>query len=396
MKTLCHFAEDDDTSGFFPQLARWHDRSRYRMIFGTLKPMAPWLREYMASQGVECFSCECLTRRAALPGVRRMIRFLRQYHVDILHTHLFDPSVIGLSAGWLAGTKLRVMTRHHSNYHTRINKRWHVRLDQLCTALSHRVIAVSEHTAQVMRQEEGAPPAKLRVIANGVDFDRVRVSTADAGAAIRREYAPRGEFLLLHVGRLHPEKGYEYLFPALKHVCETAGRAVRLLVAGAGPFEQAYRDLVRQLELDDIVTFLGFRRDVVDFMAAADVLVLASVAEAFGLALTEALYLGKPVVATRAGGIPEIVDDGTDGLLVPPADPEALARAIVRLIQDDRLRQQTGFAGRDKVVARFAFEAMIRHYEQVYEEGWITNRNGGTVPWWMSRSSFPHTIRPTT
>jgi len=375
MKTLCHFAEDGDTSGFFPQLARWHDRSRYRMIFGTLKPMAPWLRGIMEEQGVACFSCECPTRRAAPLGIRRMIRFLRRHDVEVLHTHLFDPSLVGLTAGWLARTPLRVMTRHHSNYHTRMDKRWHVRLDQLCTALCHLVIPVSEHTAQVMRDEEGAPAEKLRVVLNGVDFDRVRVSSPDAPATIRREHASRGEFLLLQVGRLHPEKGYEHLFPALKRVREHAGRPVRLLVAGIGPFEPAYRKLVRDLGVDDMVSFLGFRRDVADLIAAADVFVLASVAEAFGLALAETLYLGTPIVATRAGGIPEIVADGRDGLLVPPADPEALASAILALVHDDRLRQQLVGAGRDKMTARFAFESMVRQYEEVYEEGWSTCRS---------------------
>jgi glycosyltransferase involved in cell wall biosynthesis len=375
MTTLCHFAEDGDTSGFFPQLARWHDRSRYRMIFGTLKPMAPWLRDYMEGQGVACFSCECPTRRTAPLGILRMIGFLQRHDVEILHTHLFDPSLIGLTAGWLARTPLRVMTRHHSNYHTRINKRWHVRLDQLCTALCHLVIPVSEHTAQVMRDEEGAAGDKLRVVLNGVDFDRVRVSSPDAPAAIRRQYAARGEFLLLQVGRLHPEKGYEYLFPALKRVRDHVSRPVRLLVAGVGPFEQAYKDLVRDLGIDDMVTFLGFRRDVADFIAAADVLVLASVAEAFGLALAEALYLGTPIVATRAGGIPEIVTDGHDGLLVPPAEPEALAAAIISLVDDDRRRLQLAGAGREKTVATFAFESMVRQYEDVYEEGWSACRS---------------------
>jgi glycosyltransferase involved in cell wall biosynthesis len=368
MKTLCHFAEDGDTSGFFAQLARWHDRARYRMLFATLRPMEPWLRKTMEARGVHCFNCRCRTRRGMPAGLGRTVQFLRQHRVDILHTHLFDPSVVGLTAGWLAGTPLRVMTRHHSNYHTRINKRWHVRLDQFCTALCHHVITVSEHTAQVMRDEEGAPAGKLRVVKNGVDFDRLRISSPRAVAAIRTEHAPSGELLLLHVGRLHPEKGYEYLFTALKHVRERTTRPVRLLIAGAGPFEPVYRSIVRALGLDDLVTFLGFRRDIVDLMQAADVVVLASVAEAFGLALTEALYLQKPIVATRTGGIPEIIDDQCDGLLVPPADPEALASAIVRLAHDDGLRSRIGVGGREKVMARFGFESMVRGYERVYEE----------------------------
>src|SRR5438309_239207 len=119
MQQVLHFAEDSDTSGFFPQLARWHDRSRYQMFFGTLKPMAPWLREHMESQGVACLSCDCRNRASYPWGLLRLARFLRRERIDILHTHLFDPSVVGLCAGVLARTPLRVETRHYSDYHTR-------------------------------------------------------------------------------------------------------------------------------------------------------------------------------------------------------------------------------------------------------------------------------------
>lgn len=364
---LLHFALDDDTSGYFPQLGRWHDRSRYRMFFGTLGPMAPWLREYMESQGVGCFSCECRKRSEYPLGLARLLRFLCQRRITIVHTHLFDPSVVGLAAASLARTPLRVMTRHYSDYHTRIRKRWHTRLDQLCTAMSHGVIAVSEHTAEVMRAEEGAPDGRILVIHNGVDFERVKQPSRQVKDAIRREFAPRGEFLLLQVARLHPEKGYDHLFRAMSLLRKRSVRPFRLFVAGKGPFEQSYRQMVRDLGLDDLVTFLGFRRDIANLMAAADLVVLASVAEAFGLVLTEALYLGTPIVATRVGGIPEIVTDRADGLLVPPASAEALAEAIARLVEDEPLRRRLAGAGHDKVVRTFAFERMVRRYESYYQ-----------------------------
>src|SRR5262249_49724600 len=154
------------------------------------------------------------------------------------------PSVIGLLAGQLAGAPLRVMTRHYSDYHTRIHKKWHVRLDQLCTRLCHGVIAVSQHTADHMVSEEGAPREKLQVVLNGIDFDRVKLSSPDARERIRREFAAEDEILLLIVARLHPEKGHHYLFEALPEIARRAHRPVRLLVAGAGTFEAAYRDEV--------------------------------------------------------------------------------------------------------------------------------------------------------
>lgn len=368
IRRILHFAQDGDTSGFFPQLARWHDRSRYQMHFGTLGAIAPWLKEYMEDHDVPCLSCACPKRRMYPLALSRLTSYLRRTNIDLIHVHLFDPSIVGLTAAVLARTTVRVMTRHYSDYHTRLKKRWHIRLDQFCTSLSDRVIAVSEHTAEVMRTEEHAPADRLRVIHNGIDFHRMELSSPEAPDRIRREFAPSGEVLVLQVARLHPEKGHEFLFKALPSVIAQVARPVRLLVVGTGPFEGDYRRQVHDLGLDDVVTFTGFRRDIPDLMAAADLMVLPSLAEAFGLALTEAIYLGTPVLATRVGGIPEIVRDGVDGVLVPPGSPEALSAALVRLIRDPEFRQSLAKDGRQWVSDRFRFETMVHRYEDVYDE----------------------------
>ncbi|MEP7273159.1 MAG: glycosyltransferase family 4 protein [Acidobacteriota bacterium] len=367
-KNLLHFAQHGDTSGFFPQLARWHDRERYQMFFGTLNPIWPDLRQYMDSQGVECFSCDVGGRAGFPMAMLKLASFLRRERIDILHAHLFEPSIVSLQAATLARTPVRVMTRHYSDYHTRIDKKWHVRLDQLCTRLSHRVIAVSEHTAEHMIAEEDAPPEKIRTILNGIDFDRVRLSGPDAVKRIRAEFDAEDAYILLICARMHPEKGYEYLFDAMPRIRSRTDRRVILLVAGRGTFEAEYRTRVRDLGCEEDVKFIGFRKDVPDLMAAADLVVLPSVAEAFGLVLTEALYLGTPVVASRVGGIPEIVNDGVDGVLVPPENSEALADAIIDLLHDPARRTQMSGAGRAKVVEKFQFDKMVRSYEAVYEE----------------------------
>jgi glycosyltransferase involved in cell wall biosynthesis len=365
--TVLHFAESDDTSGFFPQLGTFHNRERYRLLFGTLKPMAPWLREFLERQGVTCISCGASTRAEYPLSLIRLTRYLQQARVDVLHTHLFEPSVVGLAAGVLARTPLRVITRHYSNYHTRIGKKWHVRADRLCNRMSHAIVAVSKHTSEHLVNEEGTAPEKVHVVLNGIDFSRARISGLDVVAKLRKELAVKNGYMLLVPARLHPEKGHTYLFQALPGIRKGVARDVVVLVAGAGPFEGTYRQQVRALGCDDIVRFLGFRRDVLDLMAAADLVVLPSVAEAFGLVLAEALYLGTPVVASRVGGIPEIVDDGVDGVLVPPADSGALADAIVGLLTDGQERQRLAGAGREKVRGRFSFEQMARGYEQLYE-----------------------------
>lgn len=376
-KRILHFAQHGDTSGYFPQLARWHDRDRYQMSFGTLNPIWPDLREYMQSQGVECFSCDAAGRSGFPLALAKLANFLRRERIDIIHTHLFEPSVIGLLAATIAATKYRVMTRHYSDYHTRINRTWHVRADQLCTRLSHRVIAVSQHTAEHMIDVENASAEKVITILNGIDFERVKLSGPDAAVKVRREFEADDAYILLICARLHPEKGYEYLFDSFLRIKAQTARRVILLVAGRGPFEAEYRSRVKELGCEGEVKFLGFRKDVPDLMAAADLVVLPSVAEAFGLVLTEALYLGTPVVATRVGGIPEIIDDGVDGVLVPPADSEQLADAISALLRDSDRRRQMSGRGKAKVVGLFQFEAMVRAYEAVYDQ--LERANGRLI-----------------
>jgi glycosyltransferase involved in cell wall biosynthesis len=373
-EVILHFAQDGDTSGYFPQLAKWHDGRRYRMIFATLKPMAPWLEDVMHAHGVETLSLGCRSRASYATGAVRLARFLGWRGVSVLHTHLFEPSVVGMMAGALARTPRRLITRHYSDYHTRINKRGHVLVDRLCTRLAHAVIAVSDHTAKHLIAVEKAPRHKVEVIVNGIDFDRVRASGPDARARIRSEFAGDGAYLLLIAARLHPEKGYEYLFGALPRINKGVGKPVRLLVAGAGPFEAEYRRQVASLGCGEMVRFLGFRDDVADLMTAADLVLLPSMAEAFGLAAAEALYLGVPVVGTQVGGIPEIVSDSVDGILVPPGDSGALADAIVGLLSDEPRRLKLAGAGRAKVVGRFGFEDMVRRYERLYD------RLAGAVP----------------
>jgi glycosyltransferase involved in cell wall biosynthesis len=336
------------------------------MAFGTLAPMDARVHALMTAAGVECMSCRCRWRGSYPFGMLRLARYLSHKRMEILHTHLFDPSVVGLTAGMLARTPARVLTRHYSDYHTRIRRRAHVALDRMCTRLAQAVIAVSAHTAEHLVSVEGAPREKVHTILNGIDFARVKPSP-QAWQHVRSGLGVESDHLILVMARLHPEKGHTYLFQALPGIRERVGRRLLVLLAGTGPYEVSYREEVARLGCEDIVRFLGFRHDAADLMVASDLVVLPSEAEAFGLVLAEALFLGRPVVATRAGGIPEIVDDGVDGILVSPAEPQALEDAVVRLLTDDALRKSMGHKGRKKVAKRFRFDRMMGEYETLYD-----------------------------
>ena len=380
-RTVLHLARRDDTSGLFSQMARHLDAGQYRMRLATLEPLDAGLRAAMAAARVPHadFGARSKDLGDYLRIVPRLARYLRRHRVHALHSHFYYPALVGGMAGVLARTPVRVLTRHHADYHARLagatglgqgpgRLNRHVLLDRLSTRLYHRVIAISGATARQLLDWERAPEHKVVVVPNGIDFDDVRVSSPERVAELNREFGVGERDVLLVAARLAEEKGVDYFFRALPELRRRADRPFTVLHAGEGPLLESYQRELRALRVDDLVQFLGFRRDLPDLMAASDLLVVPSLSEAFGLVAAEALYLDLPVVATLVGGLPELVEDGVDGLLVPPANSAALAEAVLALLNNPGRRRQMAGAGHEKIAANFGFPKMMRGYEAVYAD----------------------------
>ena len=252
-----------------------------------------------------------------------------------------------------------------------------------------RLIAVSRAIVRKLEREGRAPRSgthgpQVELIYNGVDL--ARYSSTEACCTLPEEYgfAP-GAPLVGVVARLEPEKGHRTLLEAWPLVLEEVP-AARLLVVGEGSLREELETLARERGLlgdEDAsipvgtrgaprgarVIFTGEREDVPAVTAALDVAVLPSYREAQGLAILEAMALRRPVVATRVGGIPEVVEDEVTGLLVPPRDRQALAAAIVRLLTDHPLADTLARAGHDVVYERFCLERMVEAIQEIYDEG---------------------------
>jgi glycosyltransferase involved in cell wall biosynthesis len=177
---------------------------------------------------------------------------------------------------------------------------------------------------------------------------------------------------LLCVARLDPQKGHPYLIEAMRGVLERFPDARLVLVGaaqqGSEEYVAALREQAAGAELVGKVAFAGERQDVPRLMAAADVFVLASLWEGFGLVFAEAMGAGTPVVGTRVSGVPEVVEDGETGFLVPPRDPQALAGALIRLLGDPAERRRMGNNGYRRVRERFAAPRMVEQTLAVYQE----------------------------
>ena len=224
------------------------------------------------------------------------------------------------------------------------------------------VIAISR-AARAALVERGIAAASVEIVSSGVDT--ARFQGLDAASARPDLGIARDERVLAIVASLHERKGHAVLLEALALLARD-GVAPLCLAAGTGPEGQALQDLATRLGVGTRLRWLGQLRDVRTVLAAADVVVMPSLAEGLGVAAIEAMAAGRAVVASAVGGLPELIDDGVQGLLVAPRDPTALAAALRRCLDDGELRARLGAAGQIRAEA-FSTAAMARGTEAVYQ-----------------------------
>ncbi len=317
-----------------------------------------WLGERYREKGFEpeTFAIERALDPACLRGI---VRVLRRRRVDLVHSHEFAMAVYGTVAARLIG--LPHVVTMHGNQGTM--EAWRRRLAlRFAFGWSDAVVAVSDHTRRHLEEALRLEPGVVTTIPNGVPLPSGRREPA------RREFdLAEDETVLLSVGSLIPRKGHAALLRALAEVRrQEPSLDWRLLIAGRGEEKDRLETLAREGGISDRVHLLGYRADVSDLLAAADIFVMPSLWEGLPLAILEAMRSGTAVVATAASGIPEAIRHGQEGLLLEPGDEKGLSAALVELMSDPSRREALARAGRDRAEAEFSIERMMDRYEALY------------------------------
>lgn len=336
---------------------------------------------YLAGTGAEVVACTVTSRRdgplaaeLAVAGVARhdlgarriadplallrLIGLLRRERISLVHAHGPEACMLAGIACSLTRVPL-VITRHVLDEAV---TNWRLRQLARMTVFAARraaaVVAVSGAVARRLEETRAARPAAIHVIPNGVELARFN----DPALSLRREEFRRalglepGDSLVLLPAVLREGKGHEVLIDALQEIKARVPRT-RVAFAGGGELEGVLR--ARAERHGDAVMFLGQREDMPELLAACDLVVLPSMAEALPTALIEAAAAGRPVVATRVGGTPEVVEDGETGMLVPPDDPAALAAAVAAVLNDPEGARALGEAGRRRALSMFSIRAQV-------------------------------------
>ena len=301
-------------------------------------------------------------KRGWITLVPSYLRILKHYEIDVVNTHGSLDSWTASIAGRISSRRpIIVRTRHKS---TPVSRTWRHRL--LYGKLPHVTTTTGEAVRQGLMTRIRLSPSRVISIPTGVDLERFHPQPPDASLRKSLGLASQGP-LVGAVTFLRPEKGMAVLIEAVRWLRERFS-TVECVIIGEGGQQAALVDRIRELGLEHCVHLIGFRQDVPALLAILDVVVIPSFEEGIPQSLTQALAMERPVVASAVGGVPEVVQDGLSGLLVPPRNPEILAEKIACLLSDPIAASRMGKIGREVIHERFSMEHMLTQTELVYRQ----------------------------
>ena len=333
------------------------DRSRFKTTICSLDIGGRDLEIEFRETGCETI---ILSRKARVDWllISRLLEIIRSRRIDVLMTTLYYADVLGQVAGAVGGVNAVYSweTSSAPEYlvpHRLIPYRLSVRF-------ADKVIAVSNAVAEYLRDQRHVPQEKIKVIPYGVDLSSY---TANGNGSLRGEFGLTGSDLVIGmVGRLEPDKGHDILIEAAARMNRPD---IKIMFAGQGSLEPELRDMIRAHDLEKQFTFLGFRKDIHKVLTIFDIVTLPSLHEGLPNAILESMAVGKPVVATRVGGIPEAVVHNQTGLLIEPGSVESLQKALEKLAEDKGTRLSMGDAGRRRMEKVYSLETQIESFESL-------------------------------
>ena len=326
-------------------------------------------------RGVEIINLPSLLRRISpwndFKAFILLWSLMRRYKPHIVHTHTSKAGALGRLAAWLARVPAIIHKPHghlfYGHFGPRVS-RFFLLVERLLSRITDHVVALTPMEARDHLALKVLTADKISIIHSGVELNRYHI-TAKKRQQKKEELGISPDSLVVgFVGWLIPIKGVSYLVNAMAEVLQRHPNSLLVLVGKddeKGEEEIKLREKVESLGLEDRVRFLGWRQDVDEIMGCFDVFVLPSLNEGMGRVLVEAMSAGLPIVASRVGGIPDLVKHGENGLLVPPANAGALEQAISDLLSDKAKRKRMGETGK-KMCGPYSIEAMVEKIDDLY------------------------------
>ena len=343
------------------------------------------IEDQVAAEGVRFVPVPHLQREIALLADLRalgeLVRLIRAERLQVVHTHMSKAGVLGRIAARLCGVPVVIHTPHGHVFHSyssRAKTALFIWAERWCARWCRRLITLTEHCKQDHLDFGIAPIEKFVTIHSGVDFAPFLAARGKREETRRSLDISEGTVVIGTVGRLVPIKGQCHLLEAFARLRDAVDLPLLLMLVGDGELHDDLTAQARTLGIEDCTRFLGLRKDVPELLTAMDVFALPSLNEGMGRVLVEAMALELPIVASRVGGIPDVVIEGETGLLVESANPAELASALKRLVESPEEARRLARAGRAHAVPGFGVESMVDQIAALYRE--LLAERGISVP----------------
>ncbi len=299
-----------------------------------------------------------------------LTKILRKGIIELLHIHLWNPA--SGRYGILAAKKVNIpfITTEHDPFPLSTVKGWLKK--KLLQGVS-KVIAISEKNKELLSVLHPSLENRITMIHNGIDTTWFESQLLSFSKSDREEFR-KDTFhtdsltpIITCVAELHPRKGIHYLLYAAQKLGKEREN-IKIVIVGSGQEMETYKHFIKTYQLEEYVLLLGRRHDIPQILKSSDIFILPSLNEAFGLVLLEAMMAGLPIIATRSGGVPEIIEHQENGLLIPPQSEDAIVAAIKKLLTSPELCQKMSEKNQENVKRKFDVKGMVKKTEEVYSD----------------------------
>jgi glycosyltransferase involved in cell wall biosynthesis len=292
----------------------------------------------------------------------KVARILREEQVEVIHTHNTQPFIDGTIGAILSGSVKTIIHTDHARFFP--DKRRYMFAEWLMSQFAYKVVGVSDHTSEDLKNYEKISPKKIITIMNGIDPGKYQLSFDKDKKRSELGISNTGQIIGLGV-RIEEQKGITYLLKAMPAIKEEFPD-ISLIIAGKGSLEESLKKESQQLGLEKNVFFVGPRTDMHELIRLFDLYVLPSNWEGLPIVLLEAMAAGCPIVATAVGGNSMAVQNGHNGSLIEPRSPRKLADEVIRVLSNQSLREQYVKNSHDIFNAKFSAQIMTSKYEKLY------------------------------
>ncbi|MBW2594462.1 MAG: glycosyltransferase family 4 protein [Deltaproteobacteria bacterium] len=314
-----------------------------------------------------------LRKRVSVNNIKKLSGIIRKRKIDIVHSQGGRSDFYARIAARRLKPKIKIVNTVAmpvKGYDVSALRKGAYRFfDWVSERYADRFIVVSEVLKETLLNSYRIPPDKVIKIYNGIELNEYRPNGKEVRSQkseVRREFGLSKDAPVIGaIGRMVWQKGFEYLIECIPEIVRTYPDA-KILIVGDGPLRERLGALSEELGVRDNVIFAGFRSDIKEILSAVDLLVVPSLLEGFPMVTLEAMAMAKPIVATNIDGITEQITDGIDGILVSPRDPSTLAKAVIRVLNDNELVRTMGLSARERVEQDFSVEKMVAETEKVY------------------------------